>query len=282
MSSSPLKRWYPGFVALRWRHLFWALPLLGLLVGGGIQARSVIQRQESAPLSMAGIRDLILSGAVLQEAGLNSGHVKEWTTDSANRLRKIVACEEIKGTSLLAITIKGRSSSTKVDLCNQLPTLAGEKTNELRNQRITEAEAKLEALNQSFKEKRRDYLNNLKTSLGVPEEQFVATPDYLKAKDEFAEAEKALETGRTDYINLRLQGVGQGWPIVIIEKAAAPVAFSMKELVEPLSRVSYWIGASVLLAALLAYFMEWRYPRRVDSGTTIPLPGDSDLSEQTP
>lgn len=283
MKRPLINRWSPGVVALRWRHLFWILPLLGMLIGGGIewrgyqlgiQARGVIQRQESATISEAEIRDLMLSDSVLQEAAHTSGYLKEWRPDSAEKLRDIIRCEEIKGTSLLAITVKGRSTSTKMDLCNQLPVLMVKKTGELRDQRIKEAEAGLQALVETQKENGRLYRRNLKISLSPPEEPFVATPEYIETKRKFEESDKTLDEARTAYISLRLQGVVSGAPIAIIEKASAPVAFSMMELVEPMARTSYWTGASILLAVLLAYFLEWRYPRRMDRGMIRRPSGD--------
>lgn len=283
MKRPLINRWSPGVVALRWRHLFWVLPLLGLIIGSGIswrsyqlgiQARGMIQRQESATISEAEIRNLMLSDSVLQEAAHNSGYLKEWRPDSAEKLRDIIRCEEIKGTSLLAITVKGRSTSTKVDLCNQLPVLMVKKTGELRDQRIKEAEAGLQSLVETQKENGRLYRRNLKISLSPPEEPFVATSEYIETKRKFEESDKALDEARTAYISLRLQGVVSGAPIAIIEKASAPVAFSMMELVEPMARTSYWAGASILLAVLLAYFLEWRYPRRMDPGMIHRPSGD--------
>ena len=275
MKRSFISRWTPGVVALRWRHLFWAVPLLGLLTGGGIEwrnyqrsieARGVIQRQDSATISMTEITGLILSDAVLQETALGSGYLNEWKPDSAAELRHIIRCEEVKGTSLLAITVKGRSNSTKAELCNQLPILMAKKTEEMRNQRIKEAEEELQTLTQGMKEIRARYMGTLKIGAGVPEEPFVPTPEFLDIQREFEESDKALDAARTAYINLRLQGVVSGAPIRIIEKAAAPVAFSVMELVEPLARTSCWAGASILLAVLLAYLLEWRYPRRMNPG----------------
>ena len=270
MNHPFINRWSPAVVALRWRHLFWCLPLLALLIGGGrewqgyqhdIQARGVIQREDTATLSMAEIRELLLSDAVLQEAASRSGYLKEWNATAAEDLRKIIHCEEIHGTSLLAIMVNGRNTLTKASLCDWLPVLASSKASEMHGQRIMDTEAALEALNKAHKENGQLYSRHVKISLDAPQEPFVPTPESLEAKRKFEESAKALETARNAYIDLRLQSLSSGAPIAIIEKAAAPVPFTPMELIAPSARTSCWVGGSALLAALLAYFLEWRFPR---------------------
>lgn len=253
-----INRWSPPVIAHRWRHLFWSLPLLASLIGGGsewhayqrsIEARGVVQRGDSTVITMTEIQDLMRSDEVIQEAASRSGYLKEWNADSAEELRKIIDSQEITDSSLLAITIKGRNTPAKADLCDWLPVLAAKKAEEIRAREITDAEAALAVLNKAYKENSERFRQYLLTGLNAPQEPFVPTPEYLESRGKFEESEKALETARNAYVDLRFKGAVSGTPIIVIE--------------------SCWIGGSVLLAVLLAYVLEWRFPRkssRLDPG----------------
>jgi len=264
------RRWNTGFIVYRWRHLFWSLPLIAILLGGGvewsryqrtIEARSVIQWRDSATISMSQLQALILSDAVLQEAALSAGYFPVWNSGSAADLRRTVRCEVIQGTDLLTISVKGRSTAAKVDLCNKLATLAGTKLAGLREQEVKRDEADLTALTQTMVEKRSRFLQHVVISPGTAETHFVPTPEYEVSKLEFDESVRALDEARNAYVAKRMRGVLSVFPVVILERAGLPVAFSMTELLEPASRASIWVAGGLLLAVLLAYVLEAIRPR---------------------
>lgn len=270
MTPPAIRRWSFAFLAGRWRHVFWIVPLIALLAGmlvegraylRGQEARCVIQYRPFSTATLGDLRELILSDAFLEEARISSG-----SRLPPAEVREIVRCEKIKGTSLLVISAKGRSSATKVDLCNALADLAAAKTAGARDEaelhRWREEESKVESLEAEVELKRRDLSILLRRESGslLDHSRPIAKPKLEAAKQNLGAAQMALESAHRALFASQMGCRFWEEPVFVHERASPAPSFSLAMLGPPLWHLSIWIGSGFVAAILLAFLLEAMSP----------------------
>lgn len=286
MNSAPIHRWGLGFMAKRWWRLLIALPLLALIAGGCFEwfryqrsheARCIVQvpvdpvslpspvpGAVSSPLPEA--REIILSDLVLEDACTDSGFFPKQESDVASKLRRLIRCEPIPGTSLLVISVEGRMTSRTVELCNAVVDRAARKVQELhdeaRTAELNRRQEEIQALQERMIEKREHFLQFVKfVPAGTPS-NFQPTADFLTAKQEFEAAAKAHDMAKEELVSVTAAFYGQAVSRMIIhERAALPLVTSPLTLVKPLVFTSLWVSVAMLLAVILAYLLEALFPK---------------------
>lgn len=283
MDPAPIRRWNPGFIALRWRHLFWALPLAGLLIGMIVhlvdyQKKNVstsLVQLDPPPFSSFGFSELInliRSDDILEATSQEVELPARWRTDrvqSVDALRRIVSCEQIPGTSLVAITIKGRKSPETVELCTAL-TRQVEKAVELfaskEDDKVSERFAKKMDRVRAREKIAREMLDKMtKESGSMKHSRSWADAEFYDARQELNEAKKdlhdwslsAMSGSRRpgfEYYNGRL---------VIVHELPSMASPSLRwKFQEAALGCGVNIGSGMLLAVVLAYLLELLFPRR--------------------
>ncbi len=116
MNDPAIRRWNPGFVAMRWRHAFWIVPLLGVLAALAAHlafhhrtdVRAVIQIQmgSSWPPSPS-MEEMLRSDEVLRGTIRELGLAARWKAneeDAVERLRRQTVMSRVHGTLLIDIS----------------------------------------------------------------------------------------------------------------------------------------------------------------------------------
>jgi hypothetical protein len=134
MEELESRRWNPGFVVMRWRHLFWLMPLLGLVTGlawtwmedfeeisvsGLVEYRAdVTDNSSNEKLALDGIA-LLTSDRVLERASTQLSLDKPWWVDASVaslRSRQTVEFDPVRGSPVIRMTVTGRGKKATGDV----------------------------------------------------------------------------------------------------------------------------------------------------------------------
>jgi len=295
MTPPANRRWSLAFLAMRWRHLFWILPLLGLLTGSAIEWRRyrhenrthgvvhlstspfIIGADPSSFTQRLGdFRNILLSDVVLNAAGHDAAvhHRTLSKKDSIAELRALVECDHIPHTPLLVITVKGKKTTWTIDFCRALIQRSTDRVVEIRGadywKKSEEATIEFEKLQRNLDLKRvemtcpmSDAPANLTclpdSPMGVPLE----CAELRRLESEFGEASNA---DHSKYMRI----VEFGNPVNIHEFPAAMRPFSVASLLKPATRVGIWIGITMAAAVVVPYLLKSILPSKAIHEITSP------------
>ncbi len=286
MQGLPIRRWNPGFIAKRWRHLLWAVPLAGLIAGLSFHfiqlfspsATGVIQIRPlpSSPLNPAAV---LRSDPILSATAASLDLPRQWDMDSRacqTRLRRMIHITHIRGTALFEVRIAGRSrtESTKIwyELLNHTNEHFAAIQHAMLEAKLVPMQAQVKALEQDLEEKRRKLSDSIQTgTLGSPAAQ-AQEIEILRMKEEFEAARKAFEDATLRLISETMEYRLMETPVIIHEAPDAPPPANLwKALCSPVVRSGFGIAAGIALSPILAYLFELIFSRKRPAETMMPL-----------
>jgi hypothetical protein len=280
MQAAPTYRWGLGFIAMRWRHVFWVLPLAGLLLGSGLQfwklygptATGLIQAPYfgfSPGARPADVARLLHTDDFLSKAEGSLGLSKRWAIDPGTcvvKLRNMIRSDAVPGTSLVELRVTDASRTEAIEIWNTLARLTNQHFVEIRNASIESAlaakKATIEALQLDLDEKR------VKLSAALKLSDLISDwPDSPYDQKKSAELEQIIADVETAQkaLDIHLFSTACYSGEAPINVHEAPTFFSLNrwETLRPLlihAGIGLCIG--VLLTAPLAYLLELLLPRR--------------------
>ncbi len=212
------RRWNPGFIALRWRHLFWGLPLLGALVGLAVSAFDILKektvvgsllylpleegRAESmSDEELAGEGSaLILSDRILESAVARLDLEKKWRMDAsacASLLRREAGA--VPDAPEVELSMTSRNEEEAMELWKGLRDAAWEVSNrdfiEQKRVRLDEARGKVVQLERELMDAQQA-LDTARIGAPAPLEVPLLSPD--RAGTELEAIQARLEHARTE------------------------------------------------------------------------------------
>lgn len=165
MNALPSRRWNPSFIALRWRHLFRQLGLLGLLLGssvhfhpyfthnsakGQILIRSISKADHrtsvTSPTESAAAT--FRSDVVLLETMIDLGLPEEWRLEGQEcvaRLKNRIESRPDRKAAIINLSVKGHSRSEAIRIWNKLIEVAEDEYTRLENPLLAASLKSLEA-----------------------------------------------------------------------------------------------------------------------------------------
>jgi hypothetical protein len=287
MHAVPTYRWGLGFIAMRWRHVFWLLPLAGLLIGlglqlwtlygptaiGTIQARPIPGRHVSTfPLDVA---TLLQSDATLSKTANSLGLSERWGSNPEMcvlRLRTMIHSQCISGTSLIEVRVASRSRRESIEIWKALLVHTNQHFADIRraggDAKLAVMEASIKALELDLAQKRRQLSLALKQNnqtIGVtdPADEQKRQAHFGKLKADFEAAQKVLETAKIHLISSQMGCRMMENPIISHEEPAISIPWTHWDVLRPLLLYAgIGLSVGVLLAAPFAYLLELLFPRR--------------------
>jgi hypothetical protein len=285
MSPSRSTRWNPGFIALRWRHLFWGLPLLGLLAGLVVHFLPMIRNtatgivQIRPTFSTADVVHAAKTDEILALTGIRTDLTHHWNLEGregspyTEELRRSVSTKPIPGTALVEISVSGRSRGESKLIWHALVTTLQEQFEGLRSVQVQSTLAHLEAAVKRQKaevDSKREALRRvIKTGpLLYQPNGVVQQPggQFNKLKADFENAQKQLEQLQIEEIMEKMQAKIMEDPLVIHQAPGTPVPVTLWDTLRPLVlHSSIGLGTGMVLAVIFAYLLELLFPRRSPS-----------------
>jgi hypothetical protein len=295
MDPAPIRRWNPGFIALRWRHLFWGLPSLGLLFGlfvhflptirntsiGVVEIDHYLRTEAGLPsFTCAEVPNVIRSEKVLGIAIKELNLREQWKTnreDCVANLRNQISCKLIPGTELVEISVTGRSRAESAQIWKHLASALNNHAKgvfKLRDQaKLDRLESGIEKARAEVEIKRRalpqvwryqDLLHRKSPPVAPPE----IRPYQPLSKEvvEFEESRKLLELLQIKFISEKMQIMMTDEvknPIWIHEAPGSRFPLTLWDTLRPLVlHSSIGVGVGMVLALVLAYLLELLFPRK--------------------
>jgi capsular polysaccharide biosynthesis protein len=286
MDPAPIRRWNPGFIALRWRHLFWSLPLLGLLVGLVVHflpmirntATGVVQiRPTALSFSTADVVHAVHTDDILALTGIRTDLSHRWNLKGreggscTEKLRRSVSAKPIPGTALVEISVSGRSRAESELIWHALVTALKEHFGGLRS---VHDQTKLHQLEDAVKRQKADVDSKrealrrvIKTGplLHYPNGAMQQPGgQFNKLKADFENSQKLLDQLQIKEISEKMQCRMMESEVTIIhEVPGTPVPVTLWDTLRPLVlHSSIGVGAGMVLAVVLAYLLELLFPRK--------------------
>lgn len=282
MEGLAFRRWNPGFVALRWRHLFWMLPLLGLLAG--CVWFLFLQLKETSTSGTIGYfsgdgsttnheetaregADFMTSRRVLENAANRAARSQLWGMDAnvdAIRSRQKVEIDSTMGMPVIRMTVTGRGEKgaheTWMAIYNAAWEVAAKEQRELEQTQLDAAKGKVIRLEAEIAALEVDSSDKLP---GRPD------VNVVKLEVEGARKEqKWLEAGQ-------LCGTSFFERVALISPphlATRAVPFGPAEMLAMHGAVGF--GAGLFGAVFIAYLLEFLKPRRVVALSAIRVDGN--------
>lgn len=285
MDPAPIRRWNLGFVIMRWRHLFWGVPLLGLLVGlvlhflpmmeksvnGIVELRS---RTTGNPLSGASHLDTVIkSDALLRPTVAALDLPRHWqmaSDDCVNRLRERIQIEPIRGTTLLGIRVKGRSRAESRQIWETLATSLNEHFNRSAG---VQDQIKLERLKAELERQEADVESDRQAlTMAMQYQDLLFRTDSLNPapldKTERLRIDFETSARLRDQMKIRITAEEMRLKIashslIIHEFPTAPLPISLWNTLRSLVVYSFvGTGVGIVLAVIFAYLLEFGFQRR--------------------
>jgi len=287
MQAAPTYRWGLGFIAMRWRHVFWLLPLAGLLIGLGLQlwvlygptAVGIIQarpipgyRAATFPVDVA----TVLQSDVILSKTTDSLDLAEPGASNRERcmleLRTMIHTQCIPGTSLIEVRVAGRSRRQSIRIWNALLYHTNKHFDDIRsaaeNAKLAAMEATIKALELDLDQMRRE----LSVALAGNNPTFGATgsadeekrkAELGKLKTDFEAAQKSLEAAKIHLISRQMGCRLLENPIISHEMPVISPRWTHRDVLRPLLyHAGIGLSIGVLLTVPVAYLLEFLLPRR--------------------
>jgi hypothetical protein len=288
MDPDPIRRWNPGFIALRWRHVFWIMPLLGLLAGLILHFLPMIRNTAtgvvqigSAGLSFstADVVHAVQTDDILALAGIRTDLTNRWNlkgeegSPCTEELRRSVSAKPIPGTSLVEISVSGRSRAESELIWHALVTALQEHFEDLRS---VHDQSKLDQLEAAVRWQKADVDSKREAlSRAIRTETLLhysngsgpqTNMDFQTLKADFEASQKLLEQLQIKEISEKMQCRLTEDALTIHEAPGTPVPLTLWDTLRPLVlQSSIGLGAGMVLAVLLAYLLELLFPRKASA-----------------
>lgn len=130
MQAAPSYRWGLGFIAKRWRHVFWLLPPAALFIGLGPLLWTLYGPTATGAIQVgfrhytfADAERALVSDKVISRTVDSLRLTDRWGVDSntcALKLRRIISLERVRGTSLLEVHISGKRRVESIEIWKAL------------------------------------------------------------------------------------------------------------------------------------------------------------------
>ena len=292
MDPAPIRRWNPGFIALRWRHLFWGLPLLGLLVGlfmhfipmirhtatGIVQpTREPSDVTDRPPFEPADVAHALESDKVLGSVREKLDLPNRWRMDSAKCLRTLrssITCDQVqfRGNTMVAISVTGRSRAESEAIWNVLVAELKNSFNEARllqdqgslahlARLVEKQQADVKAIREALSESRRTNLSRSGSQMPAP----ITSAETNILKSDFEKAHASHESLLIEFL-IKKQMVRAGYSsdaLWVDQAPGTPAPVTLWETLRPLVLHStIGLGSGMVLAVVLAYLLELLFPRK--------------------
>ena len=286
MQAAPIHRWGLGFIALRWRHVFWLLPLIGGLLGFGLQYRKLYG---PTAIGLVRVSPLVLSptaprppdlAKLLKSDGLLFNTVytldlpKRWSVHpgpSVVRLRDMIHSEAIPGTPFVEIRVSDTNRNEAVEIWNTLARFANQHVIDSRsaaaNAKLAANQSTLRALELDLEEKQHKLMSALQqrasattnpASSNLEESKGL---EQLRADLEAAEAAFDKESKRLFPSPIICGGII--FDPIHIHEAPPVLSLHRWDSMRPLiHHTGIGLSIAVLLTAPVAYLLELLLPRR--------------------
>ena len=288
MDPAPIRRWNPGFIALRWRHLFWGLPLLGLLAGlvvhflpmiratatGVVQLRPALPSTAGLPVfGPSDVAPIIRSDDLILQAVLAVDLPQRWrmaSEDCVTKLRDAIRVECIRGTALVEITVNGGNRKESELIWNALVTALEEHLKVLCNLRDQATLAPLETAVNLQKAEVETKRNALIKAFQPQDLLFrpnspapITSEEIANLRAEFENAQKLLELLQIKHLSEKMQCKLRESPMIIHQAPGTPAPVTPWDTLRPIVLHStIGVGAGMFLAVILAYLLELLFPRK--------------------
>jgi len=282
-SALPVRRWNLGFIIQRWRHVFWILPLVGLMAGAAFHfvvyrnmaaVSAILQIRPSAggpgsvsPLSVPAAMAAIKSDAVLGAASDKADLPTRWNTTRENSIRGLAALVKltpIPGTSLIEVKVRTAKTADSLKICEAVIEAAAEQLREEAKREhsadISRAAEEVE-IQSAAVERIRQELTGLIRSEGP---QGASSGDYAAKKAEFEDTQNKLGELKVAQISREMQYKVAEDPLIVHEAPRMPVGsgwgparFRALFLVIAVGTV-----CGILLSVIIAYILEAFFLRK--------------------
>ncbi|WP_193211874.1 hypothetical protein [Luteolibacter marinus] len=296
MNSTPVRRWNFGQIAVRWRHAFRIVPLLGFLAGitlgwevsdrAKVATGIIHLRYPSEPTAadLSIIASTARSDEVLSATIRDLKAEKNWdpdTREDLERLSCLIGIKELHNDASIEIKVRSIETADNVALCKALMANLRDQEKQRHLDRLagihTELSAKIEELKveldrnkKEWSASRRDGLES--SGLIHPLHYFGLPLAVLKHREltvliqnEISAAEIALLSSK-----MRIQVGGLDGPLYIL-KYPGPAPDGRWQ---PLSMPVLLSGAGLLVGFLLspavAYLLEAAFPRPTAEPRNLP------------
>ena len=275
MQAAPSYRWGLGFIAKRWRHVFWLLPLAGLLIGLGLQiwtiygptAIGIVQARPTparySPTHFSEVATEFQSDDILSKTSYSLDLPGRWQLHREAcvlRLRKMIGTKCIPGTSLIEFRVTGRSRRESIEIWKAIHAHANEHFVDIRvaaeQAKLDEERAKIKVLEDDREQRRQELSSAIRRNNPLK-------VDIGKLRADFEATQKALEAAKIHLISGEMQCWLMENPILVHEEPVIPPSWLHKDVLRPLlhhAGIGFSIG--MILAAPVAYLLELLFPRK--------------------
>jgi hypothetical protein len=286
MQAAPIHRWGLGFIAMRWRHVFWLLPLAGLLIGLGLQlwtlygptAVGIIQARPipgshvlTFPLDVATV---LQSEATLSKTADSLRLRERWASNPEMcvlKLGKMIRSQRIPGTSLIEVRVAGLSRKESIEIWKALLAHTNQHFADIRraadDAKLAAMEATIQAMELDLDQKRSELSTALRSNNLIPDAP--SSPydqendaELKKPRADFEAAQKALEAAKIHLLSSQMGCRLMENPIIAHEEPALHSLTQRETQRDLLLHAGIGLSIGVLLTVLVAYLLEWMCPRR--------------------
>jgi hypothetical protein len=284
MDPAPIRRWNPGFIALRWRHVFWGLPLLGLLVGlvmhflpmirptatGVVQIRPNVLSFSTADVVHAAQTEEILALTCTRVDLANRWNLNGKEGGSyTEELRRSVSAKPIPGTSLVEISVSGPTRAEAELIWHALVNALQEHFDGLGSvhdqSKLDQLEAAVKRQKADVESKREALSRAIRTGTLLHYPNGSGPPineDFQSLKSDFETSQQLLEQLQIKEIAGRMQAKITEDTLIIHQAPVTPAPVTLWETLRPLVlHSSIGVGAGMVLA----YLLELLFPRKAPS-----------------
>ena len=292
MSSAPIRRWNPGFIALRWRHLFWSLPLLGLLAGlvvhflpmirgtatGIVAVGRVWPTVDGLPtFTSVDVPEIVRSENVLRDTISKLDLAKRWEMDGEKcvaELRGRISSNLVAGSPQVKLSVSGRSRAESDLIWDSLVSASKNYAVgllEFRHQaNLDRLEVQIENYTADVETKRRA-LFGLFTAENLrfrPNKQPpISSADLTTLRADLEESKNRMELMQIQFLvqksSLKARDEQDRSPILIREAPGSSSPPTLWDTLRPLVlHSSIGVGSGMVLAVILAYLLELLFPRK--------------------
>jgi hypothetical protein len=287
MQAAPVYRWGLGFIAMRWRHVVWLLPLAGLLIGLGLQlwtlyGPTAIGTIQARPIPghhlvtyMSDVATVLQSDSTLSKTADSLGLSERWASNRETcvlKLRTMIRSEVVPGTSLIEVRVAGRSRRESIGIWKALLAHTNQHFADIRsaadNAKLAAMEAAIKVLELDLDQKRRKLsaaLSQNNPMVGAPQlaDATKRKADLGKLKTDFEAAQKTLEAAKLHHISSQMGCRLMENPIISHEEPVLSPSWTHWEALRPLLlHAVIGLSIGVILTAPVAYLLELLLPRR--------------------
>ncbi len=270
MNDPAIRRWNPGFVAMRWRHVFWIVPLLGVLAALTVHLAFFHRTDIRAVVAVRGVnfdlKELLHSDVVMRKSVRDLGLAARWSMDedsAMERLRGETVMTVVPGTALAGISHldfhPGKATEAAMTVVRHL---VDETENRLRHSfidlrinELSQAACMLDAEHGELLQ--RIELERIKSERASRDPALLAAdidPELVAALDR---NRRLLEQVNLQLISVKYAQITYESPLLGLDSPS----FS-QTLLPASKRLGIGLFAAVLAAPLVAYLLELLFPRK--------------------